>query len=145
MILVIHGPNLNKLGQRELGIYGSKTLDEINKSLEKLASTNQVGLDCFQSNHEGEIIDKIHHSFDKYDLKGIIINAGAYTHTSVAIRDALLILENVPLVEVHLSNIFKREAFRHLSYLADVADSVISGCGPQGYIFGFQYLISKRD
>ena len=127
--LVLHGPNLNKLGYREPHIYGSTTLEEIDGMLQDLARKNSVGLECFQSNHEGELIDKIHASSDKGDLKGIIINAGGYTHTSIALRDALLTRENVPIVEVHLSNIFKREEIRHTSFIAGVADAIISGCG----------------
>ena len=141
--LVLHGPNLNKLGLREPHIYGSITLKEIDERLKDLARKNQVGLECFQSNHEGELIDKIHASSDKGNLRGIIINAGGYTHTSIALRDALLTKENVPIVEVHLSNIFKREKIRHTSFIAGVADSIISGCGHHGYIYGFQFLLQK--
>ena len=141
--LVLHGPNLNKLGFREPHIYGSTTLEEIDGILQDLARKNQVSLECFQSNHEGELIDKIHTSSDRVNLKGIIINAGGYTHTSIALRDALLTKENVPIVEVHLSNIFKREKIRHTSLIAGVADSIISGCGHYGYIYGFQFLLQK--
>jgi len=141
--LVLHGPNLNKLGLREPHIYGSTTLEEIDGILKDLARKNQVGLECFQSNHEGELIDKIHTSSDRVNLKGIIINAGGYTHTSIALRDALLTKNNVPIVEVHLSNIFKREKIRHTSLIAGVADSIISGCGHYGYIYGFQFLLQK--
>ena len=141
--LVLHGPNLNKLGSREPHIYGSTTLEEINGILKDIAEKNQIGLECFQSNHEGELIDKIHASSDKGNLRGIIINAGGYTHTSIALRDALLTKENVPIVEVHLSNIFKREKIRHRSLIAGVADSIISGCGHYGYIYGFQFLLQK--
>ena len=97
--LVLHGPNLNKLGLREPHIYGSTTLKEIDAMLRDLARKNRVGLECFQSNHEGELIDKIHTSSDRGTLRGIIINAGGYTHTSIALRDALLTKENVPIVE----------------------------------------------
>ena len=141
--LVLHGPNLNKLGFREPHIYGSTTLGEIDGMLKDIARRNQVGLECFQSNHEGELIDKIHASSDRGNLRGIIINAGGYTHTSIALRDALLTKENVPIVEVHLSNIFKREKIRHTSFIAGVADSIISGCGHHGYIYGFQFLLQK--
>ena len=141
--LVLHGPNLNKLGFREPHIYGSTTLEEIDGILQDLAKKNQVSLECFQSNHEGELIDKIHTSSDRVNLKGIIINPGGYTHTSIALRDALLTKENVPIVEVHLSNIFKREKIRHTSLIAGVADSIISGCGHYGYIYGFQFLMQK--
>ena len=111
--------------------------------LKNLARKNQVGLECFQSNHEGELIDKIHTMADRGNLRGIIINAGGYTHTSIALRDALLTKENEPIVEVHLSNIFKREKIRHTSFIAWVADSIISGCGHHGYIYGFQFLLQK--
>ena len=141
--LVLHGPNLNKLGFREPHIYGSITLEEIDEKLRDLARKNQVSLECFQSNHEGELIDKIHTTSDRNNLRGIIINAGGYTHTSIALRDALLTKENVPIVEVHLSNIFKREKIRHTSFIAGVADSIISGCGHHGYIYGFQFLLQK--
>ena len=141
--LVLHGPNLNKLGFREPHIYGSTTLEEIDGMLKDIARKNQIGVECFQSNHEGELIDKIHASPDKGNLRGIIINAGGYAHTSIALRDALLTKENVPIVEVHLSNIFKREKIRHTSFIAGVADSIISGCGHHGYIYGFQFLLQK--
>ena len=141
--LVLHGPNLNKLGFREPHIYGSITLEEIDEKLRDLAKKNQVSLECFQSNHEGELIDKIHTTSDRNNLRGIIINAGGYTHTSIALRDALLTKENVPIVEVHLSNIFKREKIRHTSFIAGVADAIISGCGHHGYIYGFQFLLQK--
>ena len=141
--LVLHGPNLNKLGFREPHIYGSITLEEIDEKLRDLARKNQVSLECFQSNHEGELIDKIHTTSDRNNLRGIIINAGGYTHTSIALRDALLAKENVPIVEVHLSNIFKREKIRHTSFIAGIADSIISGCGHYGYIYGFQFLLQK--
>ena len=143
--LVLHGPNLNKLGFREPHIYGSITLEEIDEKLRDLAKKNQVSLECFQSNHEGELIDKIHTTSDRNNLRGIIINAGGYTHTSIALRDALLTKENVPIVEVHLSNIFKREKIRHTSFIAGVADSIISGCGHHGYIYGFQFLLQKLN
>ena len=141
--LVLHGPNLNKLGYREPHLYGSTTLEEIDGILQDIARKNQVSLECFQSNHEGELIDKIHTSSDRSNLRGIIVNAGGYTHTSIALRDALLTKENVPIVEVHLSNIFKREKIRHTSLIAGVADSIISGCGHYGYIYGFQFLLQK--
>ena len=145
LILVLHGPNLNKLGEREPEIYGSTTLEEINRKLVDCANKFQIKLDCFQSNHEGEIIDKIHVSSEKFSLQGIIINAGGYTHTSIAIRDALLTTNKVPIVEVHLSNIFRRETMRQSSYIAGIAEAIISGCGQYGYIYGFQYLMHKID
>ena len=141
--LVLNGPNLNKLGLREPHIYGSTTLEEIDGVMKDLAKKNEVGLECFQSNHEGELIDKIHTCSERFNLKGIIINAGGYSHTSIALRDALLTGENVPIVEVHLSNIYKREKIRHTSFISGIADSVISGCGHYGYIYGFQFLLQK--
>ena len=140
---MLHGPNLNKLGSREPDIYGSTTLEEINKKLEDLAEKSDVSIECYQSNHEGNMIDKIHNASERHNLKGIIINAGGYTHTSIAIRDALLTVKNVGIVEVHLSNIFQREPIRHSSLIAGVADSIISGCGYHGYIYGFQFLLQK--
>lgn len=130
-IQIINGPNLNMLGKREPHIYGSMTLDEINKGLEKEAKILGIKLDFFQSNHEGAIVDKIHQLFDK-PVDGIIINPGALTHTSVSLRDALLLL-SCPAVEIHLSNIYKREAFRHKSLLADIVTGQVSGFGHYGY------------
>ncbi len=130
-IQIINGPNLNMLGKREPHIYGAMTLDEINRGLEKEAKTLGVKLDFFQSNHEGAIVDKIHQLFDD-PPDSIIINPGALTHTSVALRDALLLL-SCPMVEIHLSNIYKREAFRHKSLLADIVTGQVSGFGHYGY------------
>jgi 3-dehydroquinate dehydratase II len=130
-IQVINGPNLNMLGKREPEIYGSFTLDQINKDLVQYAMPLGVDLDFFQSNHEGAIIDKIHEGFNE-NIAGIIINPGAFTHTSVALRDALLLM-SCPVVEIHLSNIYKREAFRHQSMLADIVTGQISGFGHYGY------------
>lgn len=129
-VLIINGPNLNMLGKREPEIYGSDTLDEINARLAKAAETIDITLDCFQSNYEGAIVEKIQEAMGKVD--GIIINPAAYTHTSVAIRDALL-LHTVPIIEVHLSNIYKREEFRHQSMVSGVATGQIAGLGVQGY------------
>lgn len=130
-VQVINGPNLNMLGKREPEIYGADTLDQINAGLEKAAASLGIRLDFFQSNHEGVIVDKIHALFEK-KIDGIIINPGAFTHTSVALRDALLLM-SCPIVEIHLSNIYKRESFRHKSMLADIALGQISGFGPYGY------------
>lgn len=138
-IIVLHGPNLNLLGLREPGIYGSTTLLEINKSLKKSATCLEVGVDFFQSNHEGALVDAIHGSREKYD--GIIINAGAYTHTSIAIRDAIAAVQ-LPTVEVHLSNIYTRESFRHHSYIAPVVIGQISGFGSDSYHLGMQALVN---
>jgi len=129
-VLVVHGPNLNRLGSREPHIYGRQTLDEINATLAALGQRLGVGVDAFQSNHEGDIIDRIQQVAGAY--AGVIINAAAYTHTSIAIRDALAAL-TVPVIEVHLSNIHKREAFRHTSLMAEVVTGQIIGLGSAGY------------
>ncbi len=129
-ILVIHGPNLNMLGKREPEIYGTTTLEDINKGLSEKAIKLDCSADTFQSNHEGDIVEKIQGAKGKYD--GIIINPAAYTHTSVAIRDALLLLD-IPVIEIHLSNIYKREPFRHKSMLADVVSGQITGFGVNSY------------
>ena len=142
--LVLHGPNLNKLGFREPHIYGSTTLEEIDGILKEIARKNQIGLECFQSNHEGELIDKIHASSDKGNLRGIIINAGGYTHTSIALRDALLTKENVTIVEVHLSNISKKENFRKISVIEDVCEKQIRGKGKKGYLEAINLFIKKK-
>ena len=138
-ILLLNGPNLNMLGVREPGHYGHLSLAEIERHLQQQAAKQQVALDCFQANSEEKLIDKIHQSFQKVDF--IIINPAAYTHTSVALRDALLAV-GIPFVEVHLSNIHKREPFRHHSYFSDVAESVICGCGAQGYDFALQFAVN---
>jgi 3-dehydroquinate dehydratase-2 len=133
-ILLIHGPNLNLLGEREKSIYGTTTLDEINKQLIKLAKEHKCALETFQSNHEGEIVDTIGGA-KKKGFAAIVINPAAYTHTSVAIRDALAAVE-VPAVEVHLSNIYAREEFRHTSLIAPVAKGHICGFGVNSYRLG---------
>lgn len=138
-ILVLHGPNLNLLGLREPEIYGSVTLSEINRVLKLDGEKLKVIVDCLQSNHEGMLIDAIHNARTKY--QGIIVNAGAYTHTSIAIRDALTGVK-VPTVEVHLSNIYTREEFRHRSYIAPVAIGQISGFGIDSYRLGLQALVN---
>ena len=138
-ILVLHGPNLNLLGLREPGIYGSTTLQQIDDSLKLEAAKLQVGIDCRQSNHEGALVDAIHNARGVHS--GILINAGAYTHTSVAIRDALSGVK-IPTVEVHLSNIYTREEFRHHSYIAPIAIGQISGFGANSYYLGLQALVS---
>jgi len=135
-ILVIHGPNLNLLGVRETDIYGAQTLDEIDNSLKKLAKELGLELTIRQTNHEGEIVDLIQNS---KDYRGILINPAAYTHTSIAIRDAIA-AANIPAVEVHLSNIHKREEFRRTSLIAPVATGQISGFGPQSYLLGLRAL-----
>jgi 3-dehydroquinate dehydratase II len=137
-ILILHGPNLNLLGQREPGIYGSLTLAEINRLLEAEAIKLQVKVTALQSNHEGVLLDTIHGALGQHH--GIVINAGAYTHTSVALRDAIAAV-NLPTVEVHLSNIYRREDFRHYSYIAPVVIGQISGFGVQSYLLGLQALV----
>lgn len=139
-ILVLHGPNLNLLGQREPGIYGSVTLDEINQLLEQEGQSLSCKIVALQSNHEGVLVDAIHDARGKH--QGILINAGAYTHTSVAIRDALAAVA-IPTVEVHLSNIYQREEFRHHSFIAPIAIGQISGFGVESYRLGLQALISS--
>ncbi|XGW00612.1 MAG: type II 3-dehydroquinate dehydratase [Leptolyngbya sp. BL-A-14] len=137
-ILVLHGPNLNLLGQREPGIYGSVTLDVIDNQLKQVAEALQVTIACMQSNHEGVLVDAIHSAMNQY--QGLLINAGAYTHTSVAIRDAIAAVA-IPTVEVHLSNLYRREAFRHHSYIAPVAIGQISGFGADSYRLGLEALV----
>jgi 3-dehydroquinate dehydratase-2 len=139
-ILVIHGPNLNLLGKREPEKYGTTTLNEINSLLEKEASNLNVELNFYQSNTEGEIVTKIQEAMGIYD--GIIINPAAYTHTSIAIRDAILAV-NIPTVEVHLSNIHQREEFRHISYIAPVAIGQICGFGADSYRLGLLAIVNK--
>jgi 3-dehydroquinate dehydratase-2 len=139
-ILVLHGPNLNLLGTREPGIYGSRTLAQIDAGLAALAAELGVGVTSWQSNHEGALVDRIQAAAsDGIDF--IIINAGAYTHTSVAVRDALAGVA-IPFIEVHLSNLFKREPFRQHSYLSDIAVGLISGLGPDGYEAALRYAAS---
>ncbi len=137
-LLLINGPNLNLLGQREPSIYGSNTLHAIEVELMQKAEQAGVHLDCFQSNFEGALIDRIHQAIGEVDA--ILINAGAYTHTSVALRDALL-GTGIPYVELHLSNIFAREEFRHNSYLSDKAVGVISGFGVTSYHLAMQAIV----
>lgn len=137
-ILVLHGPNLNLLGKREPTIYGHQTLDDINEILRSDGEQLQVSVTCVQSNHEGVLVDRIHQALSCHD--GIVINAGAYTHTSVAIRDALAGV-NIPVVEVHISNIYRREDFRHHSYIAPIAIGQISGFGVNSYRLGLRALV----
>jgi len=143
-ILLINGPNLNLLGTREPEIYGNKTQYDIEQDLTKAAEGKKILLECFQSNHEGEIVDKIHDSVNR--VQGILINAGAFTHTSISIRDAL-IGSKIPFVELHISNIFSREDFRKESFLTDKAIGIISGFGISSYSLALEgiigYLISK--
>ncbi|MBY6275689.1 type II 3-dehydroquinate dehydratase [Symbiobacterium thermophilum] len=136
-ILVIHGPNLNLLGTREPEVYGSTTLSEIDAMLSELAGELGVEVESFQSNHEGAIIDAIHDARGRFD--GILLNPGAYTHYSLAIRDAVAAV-GLPVVEVHLSNIYQREPFRHRSVIAPVAAGTIAGFGTESYRLGLRAL-----
>ncbi len=138
-ILVIHGPNLNLLGQREKDIYGQTTLAEIDGMLMKLAGEHDVTLEILQSNHEGEIVDTIG-AAKANQVGAILINPAAYTHTSVAIRDAIAAVD-IPAIEVHLSNIYSREDFRHTSLIAPVCHGQISGFGVDSYLLGLQATI----
>lgn len=137
-ILVIHGPNLNLLGSREVNVYGKVTIDGINKDLRAVAKLKKVTLEIFQSDHEGAIVEVIGKAKAKFDA--ILINPAAYTHTSVAIRDAISAVD-IPTVEVHLSNIYAREEFRHTSLIAPVARGQVSGFGKMSYILGLEAVI----
>jgi 3-dehydroquinate dehydratase-2 len=139
-ILVLHGPNLNLLGQREPEIYGSTTLALINQTLTQKASDADLTLDSFQSNWEGALVDRIHQAYLD-QTRFIIINPAALTHTSVALRDALLAV-NIAFIEVHLSNVHARESFRHHSYFSDKAQAVICGLGAHGYYFALDYVLN---
>ncbi|AMO57860.1 3-dehydroquinate dehydratase [Endozoicomonas montiporae] len=140
-ILVLNGPNLNLLGKREPGVYGATTLKQINQNLETLANSQGHQLESFQSNAEHELIERIHQAGEQ-GVDFIIINPAAYTHTSVAIRDAVLGV-SIPFVEVHLSNIHRREPFRHHSYFSDIAEGVIAGLGPKGYELALSYALEQ--
>ncbi|MDR1941559.1 MAG: type II 3-dehydroquinate dehydratase [Endomicrobium sp.] len=139
-ILVLNGPNINMLGLREPGIYGNFTLSDIEKAILHLAKELNVEVEFFQSNHEGEIVDKIQSVKDK--VSAIIINPAAFTHTSVAIRDALAAIAPMPAIEVHISNVYAREEFRHKSYTAGVCIGQIAGFGLDGYLFALKKLNS---
>ena len=142
-ILVLHGPNLNMLGLREPEHYGSATLESINQTLVSQAKSANIALETFQSNPEADLVTKIQSlAINKVDF--IIINPAAFTHTSVAMRDALSAVK-VPFIEVHLSNVFAREAFRHHSYFTDIAVGIISGLGAQGYSLALDYAIQHID
>ncbi len=137
-LLLLNGPNLNLLGRREPGLYGQQSLAAIEQSLQERAAAAEVALDCFQSNVEGALVERIHQAMGQVD--GILINAGAYTHTSIALRDALLGVA-IPYVELHLSNTHAREPFRHHSFLADRAVGVVSGFGATSYTLAFDGLL----
>ena len=141
-ILIIHGPNLNMLGKREPDIYGASTLEEINGSLNEYAKELGVEVSFFQSNSEGEIVSTIQDAMSEY--QGIVINPGAYTHTSVAIRDAIL-SSGLPVIEAHISNIYKREDFRQKSFVSGVALGVISGFGINSYFLGLKGLVEHLN
>lgn len=139
-ILVLHGPNLNLLGMREPGHYGTATLDGINQNLTQRAKDCGATLETFQSNSEAELLDKIH-ALTQQKVDFIIINPAAFTHTSIALRDALAAVK-IPFIEVHLSNIHARESFRHQSYFSDIAVGVICGLGAQGYSLALEYALN---
>jgi 3-dehydroquinate dehydratase-2 len=140
-ILVLNGPNLNLLGQREPAVYGAATLADVEALCRDTAAQLGAGVECRQSNHEGAIVERIHAA--RLDgTKFVLINPGAYTHTSVAIRDALAGVA-IPFVELHISNVHKREAFRHHSYLSDIAEAVMAGFGTQGYQLALQFIHAR--
>lgn len=140
-ILVLHGPNLNLLGTREPAVYGSTTLDQINAELAKIAADAGAELETFQSNHEGALIDRVQAArLDGTDF--VIINPGAFTHTSVALRDAFAGVA-IPFIEVHLSNVHRREPFRHHSYFSDLAEGVIVGLGADGYRLALGHALKR--
>jgi 3-dehydroquinate dehydratase-2 len=140
-VLVLNGPNLNLLGTREPAVYGRETLQDITRRLIEAAAAAGVVVDCFQSNHEGELVDRIQQAgVEGVDF--IVINPAAYTHTSVAIRDALAAVK-IPFIEVHLSNIHAREGFRHRSYLSDIAVGTICGLGSRGYDLALAYVLLR--
>jgi 3-dehydroquinate dehydratase-2 len=139
-ILVLHGPNLNLLGEREPQHYGKQTLEDIDQALKTIAASKSIKLETMQSNNEGDLVNKIQ-SLRKDKVDFLIINPAAYTHTSVAMRDALSAVK-VPFIEVHLSNVYAREPFRHHSYFSDIAVAVISGLGADGYIAALNFAIN---
>ena len=138
-ILLINGPNLNQLGTREPEIYGKKSLEQIENELIQIAEKKGFKLECYQSNHEGNIVDKIQASVG--NINGILINAGALTHTSISLRDAL-VGSNIPFIELHISNIFNREKFRKESFLTDKAIGIISGFGVYSYFLSLEAIIN---
>ena len=142
-LLVLHGINLNMFGQRDPAQYGTATLADIDTALKQLAAELGVTVECFQTNHEGALCERIHQAL-RDGVHGVLINAGAWTHTSIAIRDALAILK-CPIVEVHMSNIHAREPFRHHSYIADIARGQICGFGVDSYLLGLRALAGQAQ
>ncbi len=140
-LLLVNGPNLNMLGTREPEVYGSTTLTEIEEQAKQTANAAGASLVCFQSNHEGALIDRIHAAKTE-GIDAIVINPAGFTHTSVALRDALTGV-NLPIIEVHISNVHKRESFRHLSYVSGIAEGVICGFGVDGYRIAIEFAIKK--
>ncbi|MBR6092947.1 MAG: type II 3-dehydroquinate dehydratase [Bacteroidales bacterium] len=138
-ILVLNGPNLNLIGRREPEVYGTQSLDEFLDTVRKRFPEHHI--DTFQSNHEGVLIDKLHEAMDRYD--GVVMNPGGYSHTSIALADAVRAIA-IPVVEVHISNIYEREPFRHHSYTAAAAVKTIVGHGPEGYAEAIEYLIKQK-
>jgi 3-dehydroquinate dehydratase-2 len=138
-IAVLNGPNLNLLGQREPALYGTSTLADVEQLCRRTASELGYDVDFRQSNHEGALIDFVHEV--RESASGLVVNAAAYTHTSIALRDALSTVAG-PVVEVHLTNVHARESFRHTSYVAQTATAVIAGCGPVGYEFAIRHLVA---
>ena len=142
-ILVLHGVNLNMFGKRDPSQYGTATLADIDAALKQLAADLGAQIECFQTNHEGALCERIHQAH-RDGVQGVLINAGAWTHTSIAIRDALAILK-CPIVEVHMSNIHAREPFRHHSYIADIARGQICGFGVDSYLLGLRALAGQAQ
>jgi 3-dehydroquinate dehydratase-2 len=145
-ILVMNGPNLNLLGTREPEKYGDKTLADLEALCSETAKKHQYSVNFFQSNHEGELIEKIHEAgklFKSGQLKGVVFNPGAYTHTSIALHDAIAGVGGLPVIEVHISNVYAREAFRHQSYVSPVAVGVLAGFGVAGYSMAIEALVAR--
>jgi len=140
-ILVLNGPNLNLLGSREPEVYGTDTLEDIEKNLNSIAKEHNVNINFYQSNSENELINKLHAAKEE-KIDAIIINPGAFTHTSIALRDAFLGV-NIPFIEVHISNIYKREEFRKKSFLSDISEGLITGLGVNGYEFALLSIIKR--
>ena len=146
-ILVMNGPNLNLLGTREPEKYGDKTLADVEALCTAAAAKSNYTVEFFQSNHEGELIEKIHEAgklFKAGQLKGVVFNPGAYTHTSIALHDAIAGVGGLPVIEVHISNVYAREAFRHQSYVSPVAVGVLAGFGISGYGMAIEALIARN-